>query len=532
MNQQLRPAPYPPCPLGPWYVTEEGKLRRFATIGHLVVQWIESHCIWTGGNWVGRPVKLLPWEHQLLLDMFELNDDGSMRYRTAFIGVPKKNGKSEMAAFLALYFFLEHGYPSPNVAVSASSDYQADIVFGSASNCVQLGPLADEVDVFTKELQIPNHLTAKLQRVAAAGGQLDGQRLEDVIADELHEWLTPKQMKVYGMLRGALALSAEPMFLAITTAGEDPGDDLDDEEVPPWLRLYRFGRAVEAGEVDDRTMFFRWWMAPEGADFRDMKVIEACNPSFGVTVQPAFYQDELNKRTESEFRRYYLNQPVEAINNWLEYGEWEACRVGPYELIPGHETFMGWDASTKRDSTAVVLVQRWDDGRIYVRCRIWQRPLTVDGPERGWRVPRNDVLAYVRECYADFDIHGAGYDPHQIAWVAEDLEDELGETLHEFPQTDSRMTPATQTLYESVIDTLLAHDGCPILTAHIKAAQVKNSPRGGQRIVKTGKGRMIDGAVALAMALYEMVLEEEIEEESWGYVPPADKEESNAGTTE
>lgn len=477
---------------------------------------------------MGRPFRLLPWQKQLILDLFELVEDETLgrmrrRYRTALIGVPKKQGKTELAAALACYFLLGSGEPSPGIAIAAAADYQADLVFRSAATMIELSPtLRGVAEIFRDEIVVPGVPNARIRRVAAAGGKLDGMRLMVSIFDELHEWLSPNQRKVFGMLRGALALADEPLNLMITTAGEDDGE-IDEDAVAPWLRMYRYGRLVESGEIDDPAFFFRWWMAPPGCDHRDMNNVRACNPSFGVTVQEAFYIDELGKRTESEFRRYYLNQPVESVNLWLEHGTWESCQVPPFELDPSLPTWLGWDASTKRDSTAVVLVQP-REGRLYVKARAWERPFRDGVPVPEWRVPRSEVLDYVRECYRNHNIIAGAYDPHAIAWVAEDLEHE-GLPLYEWPQTDQRMCPATQALYEAVIDRRMAHDGDPVLARHIKAAKVKQTPRGGQRLVKSDTGRKIDAAIALVMAIGVMDAHKGQPAEVSIYIPEGDDDE-------
>lgn len=504
---RLRPEPWPVTPLGPYRLAPEGgnKLVQFPTTGVRVIQWIERNCVFTDGKWVGQPFRLQRWQKQLIIDLFEMVWDEDLgrwrrRYRTALIGVPKKNGKTELMAALVCWIVFGSGMPSPGVAVAASSDDQADLVFRAVSFMVENSPsLRPLGEVWAKEITVPGIPNARIQRVAAAGGKLDGKKLVANVYDELHEWLTPNQRKVFGMLRGALALADEPLNLMITTAGEDDGEE-DEDAVAPWLRMYRYGRQVEAGEVDDEAFFFRWWMAPPGCDHRDMRFTRECNPSFGVTVQEAFYRDELSKRTESEYRRYYLNQPVESVNIWLEHGTWEACRVPAFELDPRLPAYLGWDASTKRDSTGVTLVQPREDGRLLVKLKLWERPIRDGAPVPDWKVPRNDVLEYVRECYRTLNIVAGGYDPHAISWVAEDLENE-GLALYEWPQTDQHMCPATQALYEAIIDRRLAHDGDPALARHIKAAKVKTTPRGGQRLVKSEKGRKIDGAISLAIAI-------------------------------
>lgn len=502
---RLRPEPWPITPLGPYRLAGENKLVKFPTMGPRVIAWIERNCVFTDGKWIGQPVRLLPWQKQLLIDMFEMVFDQELgrwrrKYRTAYIGVPKKQGKTELAAFLALWFMLASGQPSPGVAVAAASADQADLVFSAASRCVELSPTLSRVcDVFAREVTARGVPNAKIRKVAAAGGKLDGMKMVANVKDEVHEWLTKNQRKVFGMLRGALALADEPMNLEITTAGEDDGEQ-DEEAVAPWLRMYRYGKMIESGELVDEAFFFRWWESPPNTDPKDMEALSRCNPSFGVTVREAFYLDEFGKRTASELLRYYHNRPVETLNIWLEHGTWEACRVERFELDPSAPSWFGWDASTKRDSTGIVVVQRVD-GRLRVKRWSWERPIGPGGePVKDWKVPRNEVLAKVRELYATLNIVAGGYDPHAIAWVAEDLENE-GLALFEWPQTDQHMCPATQGLYEAIIDGVLAHDGDPVLERHIKAAKVKNTPRGGQRLVKSDSGRKIDCAIALVIAI-------------------------------
>jgi phage terminase large subunit-like protein len=163
--------------------------------------------------------------------------------------------------------------------------------------------------------------------------------------------------------------------------------------------------------------------------------------------------------------------------------------------------FVAWDASSRRDSTAVVFGQ-WQQiegrRRLRVSTRVWERPLRLDGYDPNWRVPKGEVLQHVRDLARRYDVRSVAYDPYLIAWVVEDLEGE-GLPMVEWPQTDQRMFPATQRLFELIVDGDLAHDGDPVLTRHIKAARVKGNARAGQRLVKSQTGRKIDAAIALVM---------------------------------
>jgi phage terminase large subunit-like protein len=517
---RLRPEPWPVTPYGPFRLQPDGKLERFPSEGVRVIRWIEEHCVLTRDRWRGKPMRLLPWQKQLLVDLFELVPDDGLgrmrrRYRSALIGVPKKQGKTELVAALGVYFLLGSGEPDPNIACAAAAETQADLVFGAARSIVELSPtLRGLATCYARSIQVRGRPAEQMRRVPANGGKFDGQNLLAGVADEIHEWITPNQRKMHGMLSGAFATREEPMHLMITTAGEDEGDE-DDEFVAPWLRMYRYGRRVESGEVEDPSFFFRWWMAPDGVDHRDSEVwaSPAVNPSFGVTVRREFYEAELGKRTEAEFRRYYLNQPQEALNTWVEPQLWDACAVpGGVELDPKAPTWIGWDASTKRDSTAVVAVQ-WGtvDGRrrLLAKHWLWERPPGPDGrPAENWTVPRREVVATIEELHETLNVQATAYDPWAITWVVDDLEDR-GLPLVEYPQRDERMVPATVALLELVLDAELAHDGAPALRRHVLSAKAKTVPRSGIRLVKGERGKKIDLAIALAIAVGAMRAQEQ-----------------------
>src|SRR5690348_1413514 len=109
--------------------------------GNKVIAFIEKYCVFVSGAWQGKPFKLMKWQKRLIIDLFELDPDTFLRkYRMALIGTPKKNGKSELAAALGLYFLLGDGELDPLVVVAASGEDQADLVFGAARQMCQLSP--------------------------------------------------------------------------------------------------------------------------------------------------------------------------------------------------------------------------------------------------------------------------------------------------------------------------------------------------------------------------------------------------------
>ena len=477
--------------------------------GARVIKFIESHCVHPDGMWVGQQIKLEPWQRRVILELFEVGDDSVRRHRWALIGVPKKNGKTTLAACLALYFLLADGEPSPLVVCAAASDEQADLAFGAAKTMVKLSPTLSQLcQTWDKEITVKDSPGARLRRVSAVAGTNDGLNIHAAILDELHEWNGPKGEAVWNVLTNGTGARRQPMVLQITTAGYDL------ETVCG--RQYEYGKRVKSGEVDDPRYYFHWVEGAEACDHRDPAMWEAANPNFGVTVQAPFFEDQLTKKTESVFRRYFLNQWVAAADLWLPYGAWDGCQSA-LELDRALPVCVGIDVALRNDSTAVVIAQRQQNEmgeRTVVRAKVWANPY----PEGhtlydSWELNLFEVERYLVELHQQFpapaceidDVVKPGpefsYDPMFFRRSAQVLEGE-GLAMVEYPQHDSRMIAASQSLYQLVVEGKLAHDGDSTLKRHVESAIADQKPRGWRLTKPKGARRKIDAAIACAIAAY------------------------------
>lgn len=466
------------------------------TRGFHVIRWIETHCVFTNGEWIGKPFRLQTWQKLLILALFELDPATGLRlYRWALIGVPKKNGKTELAAALALYFLIGDGEPAPLIVCAAASDDQADLVYSAARTMCELSPTLRLVtEVFDSEIQVPSIPGAKLKRVAAASGTNDGQNIHVVICDELHEWVGTKGENVWTVLTNGTGARRQPLVLQITTAGYDLTTVLG--------RQYEWARTGA-----DPAYFFHWSQAPDDCDHRDPAMWAKANPSFGVTIQAAFLEDQLTKKPESVFRRYFLNQWVATEDSWLPTGAWRNCR-SDLELERGRPTWVGIDYAPRRDSTAVVTGQRV--GRdIVVRARVWSNPFRPGTPEHdGWTTNMDEIANYLRELREQYPVrtshddpeHRGGpmfvYDPHQFRDKAKELALE-GLLMVEFPQTNPRLVPASALLHEQIMQRRIAHDGDPVLARHVGNVVKLDTDRGWRMGKPKGSPKHIDAAMAL-----------------------------------
>ena len=516
------------------------------TRGFDAMRWISTHCVHTNDRWTGLPFVILAWERMVILALFAVRADGLRLVRWALIGIAKKNGKTELCAALALYFAFgpsgPDGEPEPSALVvcAAGNDAQADLVFGAARKMAELSPsLSQILEVYESEIVCPTLPGSRIVRVAAAAKKtsstLDGPNIYVVICDELHCWEGNGARVVWDTLTNGGVTRRQPMVLQITTAGFDKETVCGEQ--------YDYGVAVASGEVIDPGFFFWWVQAPAGADRFDPAVIEASNPSFGVTVTLEFYLDQLSKKTEAVFRRFFLNQWTESSESWLAEGQWELLSVGPFTFAPGSALWTGTDASTKHDSTAHVIAQwhdcnpgcpGWNDAdidraaqgagsrKLRLQAKVWERPYDpkTRRPIEDWRLPIAEVENFVRDLGREFGVgpdgvRACGYDPMLFERSAQQLSLE-GLPMEEVPQTDARMVPACQGLYQLIAEGLLEHDGSEVFARHLKAA-VAVQTRGGDGGFRLAKGRSrkkMDAAVAAAIATRLAVMDAGGEEET------------------
>ena len=533
-------------------MTSDHKSTRAEIFSHgpRVRAWIEQYCVYPQGPHIGEPFVFLPWQVEWVNELFRSDAEGNLAYRWALLGIPKKNGKTTLAAALGLYHLLgDEDEVDPWVVCGATSKDQADLAWGAAAAMCKItekqgAPLGRAVKVWNSGIIEPLKGYGRMEKIASAKGHNDGKNISLAILDELHEWDETN----WTIITNGTVGRERSQIVQITTAGYDL-DTVCGREVEK-------GRAIERGDVVNPTYFYKWYGAPAKADFQDPAVWADANPSYGDLITEAALRDKMLNNPESQFRRYFLNQWVKAETSWFKSGVWEsgypADGSDEADFVPGAPTWVGWDASTKRDTTAVVKVQlvskdepetvddisfeaimaaaalnedeadephlaltlfnakletflAGSDQKLRASARVWGRPRRPDGrPDLDWVLPIGEVEAYIRELCTEYDVQEVSYDPMFITWSAISLEQQ-GMPLVEFWQTDSRMCPATQTVFELVNRELLIHEPDDTFDAHIESTAIANARNGGQRVAKGKERNPQDASVALCMAAYRAV---------------------------
>lgn len=474
--------------------------------GHCIA-WIERHCVHTKGRWYGKPFRLLPWQKLFIMRLFETDPETGRRVvRESYLRVAKKNGKTELAAALGCYFAQADTEPAPEVYCAANSDEQADLIFGAAKIMCEASPTLSRITQrFAKEIlfQRTDGTTGKLHRLSATVGTNDGLNVSHALFDEIHEMTRTKGEAMFQVVTNGTAARLDPLICSFSTAG------YDEESLE--YRKYQYGLKVNADEIDDPHFLFVNYEAPELADYRDLRVWPLANPSWGVTILPDYAEQQLRSKPEGIVRRYNLNQQTETETLWLPAGAWEACRVDAFTFDPTLPVVAGWDAARKRDATAVVALQK-RDGRIYAQARIWERPLNPSNgqPDETWQTPTGEVMNVIRDLHAGYDFR-CGYD----SWgIKESVETLLGEgvVMIEVPQTNSRMIPATEYLYEVIANGTLAHNGDPTYARHMRNAVTRVTPNG-IRVDKMKTRKPQDACIATIIAAAELLATEPDEDD-------------------
>lgn len=459
--------------------------------GSQVVEFAEALCKITKDSIAGRtgePLIFRPWQRELTRQLFAVKDDGTLRHRIALVGLPRKNGKSAWLSALALDSLIL-GVHGGEIYSCAAEKEQAKIVFNTAKEMIRLQPdLSEFLEVFKDAIYNPK--TGSVYRALSAEAfTKEGLSPTFVAFDELHAQPNRELFDVMSLGMGA---RVEPILVAITTAGVRTDSTGKDSIC---FSLYEYGKKVANGEIDDPSFFFAWWEA-RNEDYRSEITWREANPGFGDIVAAADFVSALPRTPESEFKTKRLNLWVSTSDTWLPHGAWDA--IEDEKIIEdGSDVVLGFDGSFNGDCTAIVAISVEEKSHIWP-VAVWEKP---DEADASWQVPILDVEEAIRDACKRWNVKEIVCDPYRWARTFQVLEEE-GLPVVTFPQTASRMTPATTRFFEAVVNKTITQNGDPQLARHIGNATLRIDNRGSRLAKeKRGSNKRIDLAVASVMAL-------------------------------
>lgn len=474
----------------------------------------------TKGQWRGVPFDLLPWQDQIIRDLFgTVKENGYRQYNTAYIEIPKKNGKSELAAAIALLMTCGDNEWGAEVYGCASDRQQASIVFDVAVEMVEQSPALKKrfKPVMSMKRLVYKPTNSFYQVLSAEAYTKHGLNVHSVVFDELHA--QPNRELFDVMTKGSGDARLQPLFFLITTAGTDRNSIC--------YEVHQKAVDIIEGRKIDPTFYPVIYGIKDDDDWADEKNWYKANPSLDHTidiekVKNAFISARENPAEENIFRQLRLNQWVKQSTRWMQMEKWDACD-DPVDLdsLRGRECFAGLDLSSTTDITAFVLVfpPRTDDERfivlpyfwipddnLKVRVRrdhvpydIWEQQGYIKTTE-GNVVHYGFIEAFIEELGTKYNIKKIAFDRWGAVQMVQNLEG-MGFTVVPFGQGYKDMSPASKELMKITLEKRIVHGGNPVLRWMMDNIFVKTDPAGNIKPDKEKSTERIDGAVALIMAL-------------------------------
>lgn len=474
----------------------------------------------TKGKWAGKrqTITLEPWQIFSVCVPFGWlrKRDGTRRFRTLMVFVPRKNGKSIIGGGLGVYMFTADGEFGAEVYSGATTEKQAWEVFRPGKQMIERTP--DLRDYFGVEVNASNMVRledgSRFEPVIGKPG--DGSSPSCAVVDEYHEH---QDSTLFDTMETGMGAREQPVMLVITTAGSSIGG--------PCHQLVRDSERMLEGTIDRPDLWPALYTIDHGDDWTSRDALIKANPNYGVSISEDFLlarqRDAMQSATrQATFRTKHLNEWVGAKNAWLNMLRWkEAPPRKSLQELEGRPCFIGLDLASKIDIAGNVLLFPPHDGdphwHVHGRYYLPEARVIEELDSNTSRYREFDALGLLtltdgevvdfetikedlREFAGRFDIQAVSFDPWQATQLAQEMEAE-GLPMVEIRQTVQNISEPMKELEALTLKRSLAHGDCPILTWMASNVVAKLDVKDNIYPNKERPENKIDGVVALIMAL-------------------------------
>lgn len=483
------------------------------------VTFIENLCH-TKGKWAGKRFWLLPWQEQLIRDIFGIvKPDGNRQFRTAFVEICKKVGKSELAAAIALYLLYADNEPSAEVYGAAADRQQASIVFDVARQMVEMSPaLMKRSKLMSATKRIVNYGNAGFYQVLSAEvGIKHGFSISGLVFDEIH---TQPNRQLYDVLtKYSSDARQNPLHFIITTAGNDRHSIA--------FELHTKAIDILEGRRVDPTFYPVVYGLKDDEDWEDEANWYKVNPSLGYTVdierlRDAYREAKQNPADEITFKWLRMNMWVSSTTSWIPDAIFmKGNEPIDMRLLEGRDCYAGLALSSTGDITALVLIfpPRNSDEKYILVPYFWVPEETISQRVKANSVPydvwekqghllatEGNVIHYdfIEKFICDL---GKKYHILEIAvdrWNATQMIQNLegaGFTMVPFGQGFASMSTPTKEFYRLLMEGQIIHAGHPVLRWMAGNVVIETDAAENIKVTKAKSKEKIDGIVASIMAL-------------------------------
>ncbi len=483
-----------------------------------VVNFIQTFCRHSKGQYAGQPFILLPWQYRFVMRLYSwVRSDATRRFRRAYIEAPKKGGKSLWASALSLYHLCMDGEDGAEVYNAACDRSQASIVWNEAANMVSQSPqLARRLNPIRSTKRITFEATHSVyQALSADAPTKEGLNASFTLFDELH---AQKDRDLWDRLYYAGRVRRQPLHMVITTAGTD-------RESLCWEQ-HQAAQAVIDGTSTDTSLCAVIYCADEDDDWTDPKVWAKANPSYGTLITEESMREECDEAkrsptSEARFQRYCLNIWTRPDTKAIRDTDWRACKVDlDPESLKGKWCFVGLDLASVRDMAAMTFVFPEEDGTYTIWPHLFVPLIGLDQKERHDRVPYRQWTqdghllttpgktldySFIRQRLIDlreegYKVQSVGYDPWNADQTAHILSGE-GFSMVEVRQGYRSMSEPSKVFERLVIEHKFRHGGNPAMDWMTGNLMWMSDPKGNRYPTKENEMSKVDGPVAAIIGL-------------------------------
>lgn len=489
------------------------------------VRFIEKYLTHTKGELGGKPFILEEWQKKEIIEpIFGMKnkETGLRRYRTAFIFLPRKNGKSTLAAAIILTLMFVDNEIGAEYYSAANDRNQAALVFECAKGMINNSPeLGQYIETFRNSL-VYNQKGSFYKAISSESGTKHGFNVSAAIYDELHAMKSGDAENLYQVLETATGSRREPLMIAITTAGYDTSSEC--------YKMYTYAKRVLEGSVKDDAFLPVIYEADKEDDIQCPKTWAKANPNYGVSLKEGYMKREALKAAtlpsyENIFRRLHLNEWTGSQDRWISDELWMACdqTIDDKKLI--HQPcWGGLDLASVRDLTAFTLVWEIDEMYVYKHWtfvpedKVHQRTGGKDGVNylewsdileitAGNVTDYEFVQAKIMQLAEQYNIQSIAFDRFNSSQLVLNLTAE-GFKMSPYGQGFVSMNPPTKALEAKILKEEVIHFGCPVLRWQIGNVQLATNPANDIKPVKNKASDKIDTIVSMIMATGEMLFTE------------------------
>lgn len=480
----------------------------------------------TKGEWYGQHFNLLPWQEQIIRDVFGTVNPktGYRQFDTAYVEVPKKQGKSELGAAIALLLLAGDDEQRGEIYGCAADKGQASIIFDVAMDMVdQCKFLKDRIKpVISQKRMIYMPLHSVYQVLSSDVPNKHGLNISGCVFDELHTQPNRELWDV--MTSGAGDARRQPLWFVMTTAGVDRNSIC--------YEVHQKALDIKEGRKINSHFYPVIYGLPDDEDWTKEENWYKANPSLGITVdiekvRKAFEDAKENPAEENNFRQLRLNQWVKQNVRWMQMSKWDECdEVVDENSLIGRECYGGLDLSSTLDLTSFVLCfpPRNDDEKFIFLCWFWVPEENMRERVRRDHVPydkwvkqgyvyttEGNVIDYrfiektIKDIASKYVVKEIAYDRYNATEIILNLQDD-GLNMIPFGQGYKDMSPPTKEIMTAVLTQKIIHNNNPVLRWNYDNVVVKKDPAGNIKPDKEKSTEKIDGAVASIMAFGRAVI--------------------------